>query len=333
MSEHAPPRRPRRTGRRCVVGVAALVGALLVGYALGSTKAAPIGHWRSAEGRAAYLEAYDTAFADLPEPAEAHDVRTDFGVVRVYRFAGSGDAEHPLLLLPGTSSGVPVLADNLPSLLEVGDVYAMDLLGEPGRSIQDRPISSDADKAAWMDQALGALPEDQFHVLGLSIGGWTATNLALHHDEHLASLITLDAIQTYDDIPLGTVARSLPAAFPWMPKAWRDSFNSYTAGGAPVEDVPVAAMIESGMQNYRMAQPQPTRIAPEQLSTLEPPVLAVLAGQSVMHAPEEAAETARSALPDGRVEVFPDASHAINGEYPEEIAALVEDFTTEVETR
>ncbi|APX34642.1 alpha/beta hydrolase [Brachybacterium sp. P6-10-X1] len=333
MTEHAPPRRPRRARRRRIVLVAALAGALLGGYALGSAKAAPIGHWRSTEGRAAYLEAYDTAFADLPEPADTHDVRTDYGVVRVYRFAGDGDAELPLVLLPGTASGMPVLADNLPSLLEVGDVYAMDLLGEPGRSIQDRPITSDADKAAWLHQALEALPEDRFHLLGLSIGGWTATNLALHHDEHLASLITLDAIQTYDDIPLGTVARSIPAAFPWMPKAWRDSFSSYTAGGASVEDVPVATMIESGMQNYRMAQPQPTRITPEQLATLEQPVLAILAGRSVMHDPEEAAATARSTLSDARVEVFPDASHAINGEYPEEIAALVDDFTTEVEAR
>lgn len=31
------------------------------------------------------------------------------------------------------------------------------------------------------------------------------------------------------------------------------------------------------------------------------------------------------------MEVFPDASHAINGEHPEEIAALVDEFVTEVE--
>lgn len=331
MPEHTSTPRPPRRRRLLLAG--ALVCALIAGFAFGSTKAAPVGHWRSAEGRAAYLEAYAAAFSALPQPAETHDVRTDYGVVRVYRFEGSGDSEHPLLLLPGTASGVPVLADNLPSLLEVGDVYAIDLLGEPGRSIQDRPITSDADKAAWLDQTLDALPEERFHVLGLSIGGWTATNLALHRDEHLASLITLDPIQTYDGLPLSTVLRSIPAAFPWMPKSWRDSFNSYTAGGAPVEDAPVARMIESGMQNYRMAQPQPTRITPEQLGTLEVPVLAVIAGRSVMHDPETAAETARSALPDGRVEVFPKASHAINGEYPQEIAALVADFVAEIEAR
>ncbi|GAA1487494.1 alpha/beta fold hydrolase [Brachybacterium sacelli] len=330
MPEHPTP--PRRRRRRLLLA-GGLACALAAGFALGSGSAAPVGHWRSAEGRAAYLEAYDTAFAALPEPAETHDVRTDFGVVRVYRFDGSGDLEHPLLVLPGTAAGMPVMADNIPSLLRVGDVYAMDLLGEPGRSIQDRPITDDADKAAWLDQALDGLPEERFHALGLSIGGWTATNLALHHDEHLESLTTLDPVQTYDDIPLGTVVRSIPSAFNWMPKAWRDSFNSYTAGGAPVQDDPVGRMIEAGMQNFRMAQPQPTRITPEQLGTLEVPVLAIIAGRSVMLDPEDAAGTARSALPDGRVEVFAEASHAINGEYPEEIAALVDDFTTGIEAR
>lgn len=333
MSEHAPPRRPRRTGRRCVVGVAALVGALLVGYALGSAKAAPIGHWRSAEGRAAYLEAYDTAFADLPRPAATLDVRTDYGVVRVYRFAGHGTARFPLLLLPGTTSGAPMWADNLPSLLQIGDVYALDLLGEPGHSIQDRPLSDDADKAAWLAEVIAALPEEGVHLVGLSLGGWTALNLALHHGDGIAGVTLLDPVVSFADIPWATIVRSPAAVLPWLPRTWRDAFTSYVSGGAEVEDLPVAHMIEAGMAHYRMTAPPPTRITPEQLGELTVPILAIIAGRSVIHDPAQAAETARAALPDGRVVVLADASHALNGEYPEEIAALITDFVAEVEAR
>lgn len=98
------------------------------------------------------------------------DVRTDYGVVRVYRFAGTGEVESPLLLLPGRASASPVWADNLPGLLEIGDVYTIDLLGEPGMSVQERPIADDEVQAAWLHQVLEALPEDSFHVIGLSIG-------------------------------------------------------------------------------------------------------------------------------------------------------------------
>lgn len=334
LDEGAPPdeqtstRARRRRRRRIFLAVAAV---LVVVIAFAMRNPSPVGHWDSAAGQDRYLAAYDEAFADLPEPDQTQDVRTDYGFVRVYRFAGSGDAEVPMVLLPGTASGSPVMADNLPSLLEVGDVYLMDLLGEPGRSVQERPITSSTEKAEWLDQALGQLPEDRFHLIGLSIGGWTAANLARHLPDRVATLTLIDPVHVFDDIPLGTVVRSLPAAFPWMPKSWRDSFNSYTAGGAPVEDVPVAEMIEAGMQHYRMRLPQPERISPEQLASLTMPVLAFIAGESVMHDPATATETAERALPGGTVHLYPEASHAINGEYPDQIAADIADFLADQE--
>lgn len=330
MLDHTTARRQRRSGLLLTTGL--LCGAVLAA-ALGSRNPAPVGYWRSATGRSRYFEAYDAAFADFPDPAETLDVRTDHGVVRVYRFTGRGESRHPLLLLPGTASGSPVWTDNVPLLLEIGDVYALDLLGEPGRSIQDRPITEAAHKASWLDEVLAALPEERFHLIGMSLGGWTAINLALHEDARVASVVALDAVLSFADIPWTTVLRSVPAVLPWLPRSWRDSFTSYTAGGAPVEDLPVARMIEAGMQHYRMASAPLTRITPEHLGDLEAPFLAIIAGRSVMHDAQQAADTARTALPDARVEVFPDASHAISGEYPDQIAALVADFVADVERR
>ena len=323
----ATHRRPRRRRRLRIAFVVVAVLAVVAAFALRSPS--PVGHWDSAEGQDRYLAAYAEAFQDLPEPAQTRDVRTDYGMVRVYRFEGTGPAEDPMVLLPGTASGAPVLADNLPSLLELGDVYLIDLLGEPGRSIQERPITSAADQAAWLDQTLAAVAEDTVHLVGLSIGGWTAANLALHSPARIETLTLLDPVYVFDDMPLETIVRSIPAAFSWLPKSWRDSFSSYTAGGEPVQDVPVAQMIEAGMQHYRMKLPQPARISPEQLASLEMPVLAFIAGESVMHDPPTATATAEQALTHGTVRVYPEASHAINGEYPEEIAADIQAFLSE----
>ncbi|MBF6508082.1 alpha/beta hydrolase [Nocardia farcinica] len=316
-------KRPRRRRWLIALGV---VAALAVVAAFAVRTPSPVGHWDGAEGRDRFMAAYDQAFRDLPPNADAVDVRTDYGVVRFYRFAGTGQASAPLVLLPGRASASPVWADNLPSLLEVGDVYTVDLLGEPGRSVQERPIADGADQAAWLHQALAGLPEDRFHLVGLSIGGWNATNLALRQPELVASLTLVDPVFVFDDMPLGTVVRSLPAAFSWLPKSWRDGFNSYTAGGAPVEDVPVAQMIEAGMQHYQLRLPQPTRIAEEELAGLDLPVLAIIAGRSVMHDPGTAVATAERALPAASVRVYPDASHAINGEHPDRIAADIAEF-------
>lgn len=285
-----------------------------------------LGKWNSAAGYDDYVSTYDAAMRDLPAPAAVRDIQTEYGVVRAYRFTGASSGLDPLVLLPGTSSGTPVWGENLPSLLAITDVYAIDLLGEPGMSVQHKPISSDEDKAAWLDQTLAALPEERFTLLGLSIGGWTAINLAVRRPDRIAAVITLDPVTVYDGIPLATVLRSLPAAVKWLPRSWRDSFNSYTAGGKPVEHVPVADMIESGMKNYTIRQPPPRRITEEQLAALPMPVLAIIAGRSVMHDPAKARRTAERALRHGTVEFYPDASHAINGEYPDRIADDVQKF-------
>jgi pimeloyl-ACP methyl ester carboxylesterase len=303
-----------------------VVGALIVAAAFAVPTPSPVGHWNSAAGYDDYREKYDAAMRDVPTPAAVHDIRTDCGVVRVYRFQGAKRHSHPLVLLPGTSSGTPVWADNLKSLLAITDVYAIDLLGEPGMSVQSKPITTDADKAAWLDQTLAALPEERFNLLGLSIGGWTAMNLAVRHPDRIATVTTLDPVNVYDGIPLRTVIRSLPAAVKWLPRSWRDSFNSYTAGGKPVEHVPVADMIESGMKNYTMRQPQPQRITEQQLAGLPMPVLAIIAGRSVMHDPAKARGTAERALKTKTVAFYPDASHAINGEYPDRIASDLRAF-------
>jgi pimeloyl-ACP methyl ester carboxylesterase len=331
QSEETPAQSPRRRWRKTRVAlVVVAAGAVVIAFLLRSPS--PVGHWDGAEGQDRFRAAYDEAFADLPEPEETIDVRTDYGLVRVYRFAGTGTGtgagtgDTPLVLLPGTVSASPVWADNLPSLLRIGDVYTIDLLGEPGMSIQERPITSDADQAAWLEQTLAALPEPSFHLVGLSIGGWTAANLALHDTGHLATLTLIDPVFVFDDMPLGTIVRSVPASLSWLPKSWRDGFNSYTAGGAPVEDVPVADMIEAGMQHYARKLPQPTRITEDRLTGLDLPILAILAGRSVMHDSETAIATAERAVPDATIEVYPDASHAINGEYPEELAADIAAF-------
>lgn len=282
--------------------------------------AGEVGHWDGPEGRARYADAYRRALAACPEPAESLDVPTDFGAVRCYRFAGTGAGGHPLLLLPGKSSGAPVWASNLPSLLELGDVYALDLLGEPGMSVQERPIASEADQAAWLAQAMRELPAEAFHLLGLSFGGWSAVNLVLHDARKVSTLILIDPVLTFASLPIGMIMRSLSAAIPWLPKSWRDRFNSYMAGGAPVEDLPVAEMIEAGMRHFVSRLPQPRLIPEARLRDIAVPTLAIIAGRSVIHDPEKAAAAARENMPNAAVHVYEGASHAVSTEQPERVA-------------
>lgn len=279
-----------------------------------------VGHWDGPQGRTRYLDAYCRAFAEFPEPDESLDVRTHFGSVRCYRFSGTGPSEHPLLLLPGKSSGTPIWAGNMPSLLKLGDVYAVDLLGEPGMSVQERPITCAADQAAWLAEVMRELPAEAFHLAGISFGGWSAANLVLHDASKVATLTLIDAALTLANLPLRMIMHSLPATVRWFPKSWRDRFNSYMAGGAAVENLPVAEMIEAGMKHFVLRLPQPALIPQSELQRITVPTLVIIGGRSAIHDADKAAATARRCIANATVHVYEGASHAVNGEQPERIA-------------
>lgn len=60
--------------------------------------------------------------------------------------------------------------------------------------------------------------------------------------------------------------------------------------------------------------PVPAYAGDEVLRSVQIPVLALLGGRSVVHDPQHAADRARSLLPQGQAEVWPEASHAISGD-------------------
>ena len=81
-----------------------------------------------------------------------------------------------------------------------------------------------------------------------------------------------------------------------------------------------AALIDAGAKDFTLRTPMPKLFSDEQLRGIDVPVLALIAGRSVMLNPARAVARARELLVRGEIELWPDASHAINGEYPDEIA-------------
>ncbi|MFC6086995.1 alpha/beta fold hydrolase [Sphaerisporangium aureirubrum] len=292
-------------------------------------KARKLGHFRDAAGYERYRRAYDRAMAALPAPGATLDVPTGFGTVRAYRFGPEEGV--PLVLLPGRTAAAPMWEANLAGLARSRPVYALDLVGEPGLSVQTRPLTSAEDQAAWLASLIDGLPEEEFHVLGLSIGGWAAVNLAVRRPAGVRSLVLLEPGATFGPITWKVVVVSLGSVLP-MPGALRRQLLGWISGGADTsEDDPVAALIASGMRDFAPSLPLPEYPADGQIAGIDVPVLVVIAGRSIIHDPGKAAARARRLLRHGTVELWPEASHAVNGEFPERIEATVDAFLAKVE--
>jgi pimeloyl-ACP methyl ester carboxylesterase len=285
-----------------------------------------VGHFRSDAARAHYVGVYQAAMAEMPSVRELADVKTSFGSVRVCRLDGPSTSP-PVMLLPGRNASTPMWLGNIPAILEHRSVICVDLLGEAGMSVQDKAITGPDDEAQWLDETLAGLGPAEVHLMGVSIGGWTAVNYASRRPGRAASLVLLDPVFTFAPIAAKAVLAS-PALFvPGVPTSLRSRVLSWISGGADVDGpLPGAALISAGSTDYVLRKAMPKMISDEQLRSLDIPVLALIAGRSVMHNSAKAAARARNLLPRGHVELWPDASHAINGEYPEEIAELAAAF-------
>lgn len=284
-----------------------------------------LGAYVSPEAFEHFLTAYRHGMSLLP-PFELFDVPTSFGTVRAYRFAGTGAGE-PVVLLPGRNASTPMYRTNLGALLEHRPVYSIDLLGEAGLSVQSAALTDGPDQARWLDETLAGLGLARAHLLGVSIGGWTAVNCGVHRPGRVASLTLLDPVQTFGRLKITPLLASIIMLAPGTPEKWRRGVMSWISGGADIDEAePVATLIEAGSTDFVVRTPMPKVFTDEQLRSLRMPVLALIAGRSVMLHPRRCAARARDVLLNGQVEVWPDASHAINGEYPDEIAERLNRF-------
>lgn len=289
-----------------------------------------VGHFKSERALAHYLSIYHAAIEQLPPVSESTDVPTSFGTVRAYRFDGPSDGP-PVVLLPGRNASTPMWRVNIPALLAHRTVIGVDLLGEAGMSVQDKPITGPDDEAQWLDDTLAGLGLDRAHLLGVSIGGWTAVNYAVHRPGRTASLALLDPVFTFAPVPVKAMVIAAGMFLP-LPDSLQRKVFSWIAGGADVDaSESETALISAGSNDFTLRKAMPKSFTDDQLRSLDLPVLALIAGRSVMLDAARAAERARDLLPRGQVELWADASHAINGEYPAEIAQRASRFWDDVD--
>ena len=283
-----------------------------------------VGHFKSQAAFDRFAAAYADAFALLPREHQRLDLDTSFGRVRCYRF-GAGPAT-PVVLVPGRNASTPMWAANLPFLMKSRRVYCLDALGEAGASIQSRALTGHDDQARWVAEALGQLGEGPVHLVGYSLGGWLAVQVAIRHPDSLLSAAVLDPPATFARLSARFIAGGLLSAVPATPEWLRHRLLGWITGAAPTEAVgPEARLAMAALRGFRVRQPVPTMPSEQQLHGVELPMLALVGGRSRVHDPRAAVARA-DVLPAGTVELWPDASHLLSAEFPQRLAERLDEW-------
>jgi pimeloyl-ACP methyl ester carboxylesterase len=287
------------------------------------------GGFRSADARRRYLARYDELRALSPQADFVHDVPTKFGTVRVYQHGP--DRGVPVVLIHGFFLTSAMWWDQVAGLTGDFTVYAMDMLGQPGASIQSKTMFTPADCVRTIDAVLKGLGLRDVHLVGHSYGGWLATHTAARAPDRLATVTLVD--------PASTVARTSArfwrslALIMWRPRSARAGRAAAWIAGHPAPGSSVDMLAGLFVAGFAAFAP-PVRTAPLRfpsdrlLRSVRLPVQVLLAGNTV-HDSGKGLQRIQAVVPDWQYQLWPNASHALPAELPGEVNSCIRQFVIE----
>jgi pimeloyl-ACP methyl ester carboxylesterase len=274
--------------------------------------------YRSAQGARAVREWYREQLASWPVPSEEHRLPTSQGETFVLASGPAGAP--PLVLLHGSGANSAVWRADVAVWAGRFRVYAVDLIGEPGRSAPSRPpLGSDA-HAAWLDDVLEALGMKHAPFVGESIGGWLAVDYATRRPGRVDRLALL--------CPSG-IGRSkvgvLIAAGLLLPLG---RWGRRTAMRLAIGSALPPAVIEQILLVYRHFRPRRERLpvfGDDTLRLLTMPVLVTAGGRDRMIDSAGTRRRLAATVPHAMVTVLPGAGHLL----PRQTGAILDFLVSE----
>jgi pimeloyl-ACP methyl ester carboxylesterase len=263
--------------------------------------------FRSATGESEFLAAYDAVLAQWPVPVRPIEVASVYGRTHI-NVCGPPDAP-PLFLLHSGGATSTVWSANVAELSQAHQVYAVDIIGGPGRSVRDgRPLRTPADLVTWMDGLFDSVGAEKAYLAGHSYGSWIALTYALHAPRRVTKLALLDPTSCFAGLSPSYLWHGVPALL-FASGARMRSLIEWETRYAPVVDPKWLEMISLGADTFHGEIVWPRRPSEASLRAWTVPTLVLLAEKARCHRIATVAANAERLMPHVTTEVLPDVAH------------------------
>ena len=281
--------------------------------------------FKSPEGKARYFELYDAILAHWPLPYEELNIPTNFGTTHIIA-CGAPEAK-PLILLHCMTGSATVWQPYIAGLSEHYRTYAIDVIGEPNKSVPIRPIKNRKEFGQWLSEVFDKLKINQTNIIGNSYGGFLALNQALHTPDHIEKVILISPAATFAQIWPVYIHMFLPIILKskkyiaksaeWIQqgiafdKSWSDLQQVTYAYGKPINKV------------------FPVVFKKKELQQFHNPTLLLIGDREVIYKPEKTLKKAKQLMPDLQAEIVPNANHIAAMSNPEYVNKRIIQFLQE----
>src|SRR5574341_549945 len=265
--------------------------------------------FKTPEGAAKYLAAYDATLALWPVRPQPVDVVTGIGTTHI-NVVGSADSP-PLILIHGFGVTSTQWYPNVASLSRHFRVYALDVIDQIGRSALARRLRSLQDFATWLIEVLEALKVERASIVGHSHGGWLTLNLALTAPQRVERMALLSPALSFAPMRLQLPLRMLPAFFFPTRRMFYRVFQSTTtmplADGHPLVEQFITGI--KGIKPQEIGAPLVSVFTDDELRRINVPTLLLIGEHEIIYNPETVLKRARRLLPHVETELIAGGGH------------------------
>ena len=275
------------------------------------------------DDRAKYLAAYEAMFALWKVPHDSIDLKTRYGTTHI-NGCGPSDGQ-PLVLLHGAGLSSTAWFANIAELSQMYRVYAVDVIGDAGKSVAERLMEKPIDYAEWLKDVFDGLKIEKGYLLGHSYGGWLTMNMGLVYPERLKAIVLLAPAASIYPMTFLTKLGLHMSAFKFLRPSARSMFKMIAPKGVVFEETFINLM-EMVTKYCISAIMFPTVYTDEELKQIGMPTLLLIGAGEKIYSPKKAISRAQRLMPDLTTEIIPNVGHTLNMEQPETINARILEF-------
>ncbi|SCX74217.1 Pimeloyl-ACP methyl ester carboxylesterase [Variovorax sp. EL159] len=279
-------------------------------------------HFRSPEARSSLLDSYARVLARWPVPYESRYVETRYG--RAHVLASGPAYAPPVVLLHGSGGNATTWIHNIARLSGALQIYAVDIIGDAGRTEGRRPVSEDA-YCNWLEDVLIGLGRPKVGLCGASFGAWLAAAY-LRQTSRRVSKLALLAPANLDTLRPAFVARAAMAAMFPSEKLVR-GFQAQVS--SPMAPEPPGWAMDDLLVRWRCQRGSPRppgRMSDADLRVLPKHTLLMLGEDEALYDPVRARARVLAHAPHVQVEMLPGAGHTLAYDQPDKVGDALVDF-------
>ena len=288
------------------------------------TARAPQGRpvFKSDEARQRYMAAYDAMLTEWPVPCEERDLVTGLGPTHVIA-SGPRDAP-PLVLLPSFAGSATVWRLNIAGLSLHYRTYAVDVIGQPGKSRTPRRIRNRREYAQWLADLLDALSIRRTSIVGCSFGGFLALNQASLTPERVERVVLISPVGAFASQfwklsysarikrPLVKLTRRL------MGGKQKPSLADF--GLRPPRDAKWSALMAATMSAFsKVSVTSASAFSRSELRAIRAPTLLLIGDAEQIYEPHAMLKLARERMPGLEGAIIPNADHIAAMAQPDDV--------------